>query len=91
MHLILSKACSNGAAAITLYVEKYPQCRLLNASTFHQADWYCSPFYSRPWKEKRTLYIVLFIITVTFPHPDCIWIYGNKDDDDDDDDKVDVE
>jgi hypothetical protein len=20
---------------------------------------------------------------VTFPHPDCIWIYGNKDDDDD--------
>jgi hypothetical protein len=24
-------------------------------------------------------------ITVTFPHPDCIWIYGNKDDDDDDD------
>jgi hypothetical protein len=23
---------------------------------------------------------------VTFPHPDCIWIYGNKDDDDDDDD-----
>jgi hypothetical protein len=30
------------------------------------------------------LYIVLFIITVTFPHPDCIWIYGNKDDDDDD-------
>jgi hypothetical protein len=22
---------------------------------------------------------------VTFPHPDCIWIYGNKDDNDDDD------
>jgi hypothetical protein len=31
------------------------------------------------WKP-LTLYIVLFI-TVTFPHPDCIWIYGNKDDD----------
>jgi hypothetical protein len=29
-----------------------------------------------------TLYIALFIIIVTFPHPDCIWIYGNKDDDD---------
>jgi hypothetical protein len=27
---------------------------------------------------------------VTFPHPDCIWIYGNKDDDDDDDDDDDI-
>jgi hypothetical protein len=38
MHLILSKACGNGARAVRLYTEKYPQCRVLNPHTFYTID-----------------------------------------------------
>jgi hypothetical protein len=35
MHLILSEAHDDDMVAITLYVERYPQCRLTNLCTYH--------------------------------------------------------
>jgi hypothetical protein len=62
----------NNAAAVRLYMEKYPQCRFLNHWSSYQGDHYCTHFYGRPWKvekctnswcgwEHRRIPIVVFV------------------------------
>jgi hypothetical protein len=50
-HLIFSEAHGNGAAAVT-----YPECRhFSHQRLLHQGDWYCLPFYTRPWKMEKCM------------------------------------